>query len=139
MKEISRKSQESESFVDEHSSIPDRFNDIFSELGWIYYRSFDSGIALNAINRAESNDLNGAEIELVEHYKSNLIEYNLQELDKLEAFRPRSPLAKKALIDYNDKRYHASVPIVLALIDGMITDAYLDAGGSQLNISAGEL
>ena len=69
MTEISGKSPEREPFEDEYSSISDRFNDLFSKLGWIYYKSFDSNIALNAINKAKSNDINGAEVDLIRYYK----------------------------------------------------------------------
>jgi len=129
MTEISGKSPELEPFADDHSSIPDRFNDIFSNLGWIYYKSFDSDIALNAINRAKSNDINEAELYLIDYYNDTIIKSKLLELKPLEAFRQRWPLAQKALIDYNEERYHSSIPVVLALLDGMVTEAYLNAGG----------
>ncbi len=139
MTEISGKSPEREPFEDEYSSISDRFNDLFSKLGWIYYKSFDSNIALNAINKAKSNDINGAEVDLIRYYNDDRIIYNLQELSELKAFRPRLPLAQKALIDYKEERYHSSVPVVLVLLDGMVTEAYLNAGGDRLNASAEDI
>jgi hypothetical protein len=139
MTEISGKSPELEPFADEYSSIPDRFNDLFSRLGWIYYKSFDSNIALNAIDRAESNDINGAEVDLIRYYSEDIIICNLRKIGELKAFRSRCPLAQKALNDYNEERYHSSVPVVLALLDGMVTEAYLNAGGDKLNISAEDI
>ncbi len=139
MTEISGKSPELEPFADEYSSIPDRFNDLFSRLGWIYYKSFDSNIALNAINRAESNDINGAEVDLIEYYNNIIIIDNLRKLGELKAFRSRWPLAQKALIDYDEERYHSSIPVVLALLDGMVTETYLNAGGEKLNVSAEDI
>ena len=99
----------------------------------------DSDLALNVIKRAESNDIDGAEVDLTNYYDDSTIKCNLQELGQLTAFRPRIPLAQKALIDYNKKRYHSSVPIVLALLDGMVTDAFLDAGGHKLSLPADEI
>jgi hypothetical protein len=139
MTEISGKNPEREPFDDENSSISDRFNDIFSRLGWIYYKSFDLNIASNAIIKAESNDFNGAEEDLIKYYDKDRIKYNLQELGELKTFRLRLPLAQKALIDYEEGRYHSSVPVVLALLDGMITEAYLNAGGDRLNASAEDI
>lgn len=136
MTKIPGKGPETSPLADDHSSIPDRFNHIFSNLGWIYYKSFDSDIALNAINRAESNDINGAELYLINYYNGTIIEFKLLELKSLVAFRQRWPLAQKALIDHKKERYHSSVPVVLALLDGMVTEAYLNAGGYKLNISA---
>jgi hypothetical protein len=138
MTKIPGKGPEPSPLADDHSSIPDRFNHIFSNLGWVYYKSFDSDIALNAINRAESNDINGAELYLVDYYNDTIIESKLLKLKSLEAFRQRWPLAQKALIDHKKERYHSSVPVVLALLDGMVTEAYLNAGGYKLNISAEE-
>jgi len=136
MTKIPGKGPEPSPLADDHSSIHDRFNHIFSNLGWIYYKSFDSDIALNVINRAESDDINGAELYLVDYYNDTIIKSKLLELKSLEAFRQRWPLAQKALIDHKKERYHSSVPVVLALLDGMVTEAYLNAGGYKLNISA---
>lgn len=136
MTEIPSEYLELKPISDEHSSIPDRFNHLFSELGWIYYKSLDSDLALNAIKRAESNDINGAEVDLTNYYNDNIIKCNLRKLEQLTAFRPRMPLAQKALIDYNEERYHSSIPVVLALLDGMVTDAYLNAGGHKLSLPA---
>ena len=136
MTEISSEYPELKPISDGHSSNPDRFNDLFSELGWIYYKSLDSDLVLNAINRAESNDINGAEVDLTNYYNDNTIKCNLRELGQLTAFRSRMPLAQKALIDYNEERYHSSIPVVLALLDGMVTDAYLNAGGYKLSLPA---
>ncbi|MGV8174391.1 MAG: hypothetical protein ACP5OU_01670 [Methanothrix sp.] len=33
-------------------------------------------------------------------------------------------MARKALIDYREERYHACIPVVLALLDGMVNEVY---------------
>ena len=45
-----------ESQVNEMSSIPDRFNDLFASRGWILYELLDLEIAKNAIEKAEAGD-----------------------------------------------------------------------------------
>lgn len=40
----------------------------------------------------------------------------------IRAFHPRVGLAQKALIDYEEERYHACVPVVLSLLDGLVND-----------------
>jgi hypothetical protein len=45
-------------------------------------------------------------------------------------------LAQKALTDYHEGRYHACVPVVLAMMDGMVNELYLRAKGKRKGLSA---
>ncbi|MCX6674300.1 MAG: hypothetical protein NTY37_11040, partial [Methanothrix sp.] len=46
------------------------------------------------------------------------------------------PLAQKALTDYREERYHACVPVVLALIDGMVNELHSKSKGKKLGFFA---
>ena len=49
---------------------------------------------------------------------------------------PRWHLAQKALIDYREARYHACVPVVLALLDGIVNEAHEKGRGLKLGFFA---
>jgi|SRR5579862_4022431 len=108
--------------TEEVASLPDRFNNLFARRGWIAYDSLNLEVVRAAVARAEGGDLEGAESILVDHYDENTIRLKLLLLGSLEVFRPRLPLAEKALIDYLAGRHHAAVPVVLALTDGLVND-----------------
>ena len=54
--------------AEELASIPDRFNDLFAERGWIIYELLNLEVAKAAIKKAESGDIDGAETDLVNYY-----------------------------------------------------------------------
>ena len=110
--------------VEEMAAIPDHFNGLFGERGWIMYDQMNLDVAKAAIAKAEAGDIDGAEADLVNHYDGETVQWQLQTMMGIEAFRPRMSLAEKALIDYQEQRYHACVPVVLALIDGLVNELH---------------
>lgn len=108
--------------IEEMSQIPDRFNGIFASRGWIIYDLLNFEVAKNAIAKAESGDMDGAETDLVNYYDAETVRWKLQAMKGIRAFHPRVALAQKALIDYEEKRYHACVPVVLSLLDGLVNE-----------------
>lgn len=89
------------------STLPDRFNDLFSERGWIIYDLMNLEVAKAAVEKAETGDIDGAEADLVEHYDADTVEWLLRRMNDVQAFHVRMPLAEKALLDYREERYHA--------------------------------
>jgi hypothetical protein len=67
-------------------------------------------------------DLDGAERDLVDHYDADRIRHQLIWMGNVKAFRPRLRLAELARVDYVEGRYHACIPVVLALLDGLVND-----------------
>jgi hypothetical protein len=106
------------------ATIPDRFNDIFAERGWIIYERMSLDVAKAAVEKAEAGDIDGAEADLVAYYNDEHVAYSLRTMSAVQAFRPRMRLAEKALVDYQEERYHACVPVVLALLDGMVNELH---------------
>lgn len=106
----------------ELASLPDRFNDLFSERGWILFDHMDFKIAKSVVNKAESGDIDEAETDLINYFNDQTVKSKLETMMAVQAFRARMPLAQKALIDYRESRYHACIPVVLALLDGMINE-----------------
>jgi hypothetical protein len=93
------------------ATLPDHFNAIFASRGWIMYEMMNVEVAQNAVTKAEAGDIDEATINI-----------HITWMKAVNAFQPRVLLARKALDDYVAGRYHASVPVVLALLDGMVND-----------------
>ncbi|MGC5776651.1 hypothetical protein [Paenibacillus pabuli] len=117
----------------EFVSIPDRFNNFFAEHGWIMYSMMNFEVAKEAVLKAEMGNFKAAQELLIEYYNVETVQFQLRRLNSIKAFRPRMDLAIKALIDYEEKRYHACVPVILALTDGLVNELHEDHKG----ISAG--
>jgi hypothetical protein len=110
--------------IEEMSKIPDHFNDMFASRGWISYDLLNLEVAKAAIAKAESGDVDGAETDLVNYYSTETIRWKLQTMNGVRAFRPRVPLAQKALTDYEERRYYSCVLVVLALLDGLVNELH---------------
>lgn len=108
----------------EFAAMPDRFNDLFASRGWIMYESMKYEVAKGVVEKAELGDIEGAEQELVNYYDAATVELHLRRMTAVQVFRPRMRLALKALMDYREDRYHACVPVVLALLDGLANELH---------------
>lgn len=106
----------------ELAHLLDRFNELFAPRGWIAYDLLNSDLAKAAVAAAETGDMMHAEDILVQHYNADQVAIQLNALRGTKAFRPRLRLAELALTDYREGRYHASIPVVLALLDGMVNE-----------------
>ena len=99
-----------------------RFNDLFVERGWIMYDLINLEAAKQAIAAAASGAFDEADKILADTYTVDWIRFQLLRLGSSEAFEPRLRLAELALADYEAARYHASIPVVIALLDGFVHD-----------------
>ena len=110
-------------------TLSDRFNELFADRGWIMYEMMNDVVAEAAIKRAESGDIDGAELDLTNYYTEGVIRSNINQMKHVEAFQSRWHLAQKALTDYLEGRYYACVHVVQAILDGMVNEVYLNAYG----------
>lgn len=108
--------------VEEIRRALDRFTGLFGQRGWIAYDFLNSDAARRAVSMAEQKGLDAGEEILLSHYSSDEIAWQLRAMVGIAAFRPRMRLAELALDDFSADRYHASVPVVLALLDGMVSE-----------------
>ena len=106
---------------EELSNFPDKFNDTFSSRAWIIFGALNLEVVKEALKIAETN-IDEAEAYLVNHYTTEIVESYLFMMRSIKAFQPRIELAEKALIDYKEERYHACIPVVLALMDGLVNE-----------------
>ena len=138
MDEMFEKMKELEPQLVKLATIPDKFNDTFARYGWIMYEMMDLEVAERAIFLAEKEDIDVAEQELVEHYTPERVKWKLLTMHGVMAFHARMELANKALADYEEERYHACVPVVLALLDGMINEIHGKQKGLRRGFSSDE-
>lgn len=102
--------------------LPDRFNDHFSKVGWVAHESMNMELMKEAVKLADADRFAEAEHLLTEHYDEETLHWGLTFMKGLEEYRPREELAQKAKEDYLAGRYHACIPVVLTIIDGIVND-----------------
>lgn len=108
--------------VQELATLPDQFNDYFGERGWIIYESLSLEVAKKAIAVADTGDIDAAEQILVDYFTPATVRLWLNQMKAVKAFQPRFRLAQLALKDYEEERYHACIPVILALMDGLVNE-----------------
>ena len=108
--------------TEELVNMPDRFNGHFSKSGWIAYESLNFELMKKAVYLADEDKFEEANNLLVEHYNEETLKWGLIFMKGVEEYRPRHDLAEKAKEDYLAGRYHACVPVVLTIIDGIVND-----------------
>lgn len=102
--------------------LPDQFNKLFSNDGWICYRSLSKQTLEDSVSLGLSGEIKKAHIVLIDSVDENTIDSILLRCKTRDHFKLRSNLLGLAKIDYLEKRYHACIPLLLALIDGLTND-----------------
>jgi hypothetical protein len=100
----------------------DEFNDYFSGRGWIIYESLDTNIIKRAIETAKLGNIDVAEDILVDYFTPEIVRFWVNQLQSVKAFKPRWRLIQLALKDYEEARYHACIPVILAMMDGLVNE-----------------
>lgn len=103
------------------TEIPDEFNATFGPHGWISTDELDLGVQEAALAAAKQDGLEAGEQYLEDHYNERLSGY-LELLLWLPTIYRRRALIELAADDHRAGRYHASVPVILAQIDGICFD-----------------
>ncbi|WP_148859128.1 hypothetical protein [Natronococcus pandeyae] len=122
--------------IEKTIEVPDRFVDALGEKGWVIHERLNLDIASEAAKKAENGDVDEAEELLVSYFDRKTIDINLVQMKSISAFKPRYMLARKAAEDYEEGRFHACVPVVLMLIDGLVQQVHIDVFGEAQNASA---
>jgi hypothetical protein len=106
----------------ELGTLPDRFNQHYRARGWIAFAEMHHEGMEEAVRLAEAGDLDAGEAALVRVHDAQRLEFMVSRLNNIRAFHPRRDLVELALQDHLAGRYHASVPVFLAQIDGLVFD-----------------
>lgn len=108
--------------------IPDQFNERFSSLGWIAYESMDMEVMKSAISIYDTEGKDAAELFLVESYDEKSLEWGIRWFNGNPEFRKRIRLVELAKEDYLAGRYHACIPLLLSILDGLVNDVSKHVG-----------
>ncbi|MBI1313307.1 hypothetical protein GC176_18605 [bacterium] len=108
--------------------LPDKFNDVFAKLGWIAYESLSVEVMKQAIILCETVGIDIAEEYLASSYDKDTIEFGVMRFNGHADFRRRIRLAQLAKDDYLAERYHACIPLLLCLLDGLVNDVSKHVG-----------
>ncbi len=102
-------------------NLPDRFNDTFRKVGWIATDDLNVEVMGKAIQIYSEEGLEPAEV-CIEQYYNESLDFHLRRFLSLPRVQPRRRLLELALEDHKAGRFHASVPVVLAQVDGIAHD-----------------
>jgi len=114
--------------------IPDRFNELLSEHGWIAYENLNFEIMKKAIDIHDADGLEKAEEYLAESYNEETLKSGILRFNGHCEFRRRIRLVELAKDDYLAERYHACIPLLLSLLDGLVNDVSKHVGFFAENI-----
>ncbi|MDX4953443.1 MULTISPECIES: hypothetical protein [Delftia] len=108
--------------------IPDRFNENFSQMGWIAYESMNIDVMIEALERKTTVGIEDAEQLLADHYDQKTLDYGIIRFHSHPEFRKRLRLIELARTDYLAGRFHACVPLLLSIVDGLVNDISKSVG-----------
>lgn len=104
----------------ELSCLPDDFNSVFSDNGWIAHESMNVGIMKEAIEIGKSSYSDGERI-LVTYYE-NLLPNFIERLSYQPLYQDRSEMLRFAIRDYQQSRYYSTILVMLTQLDGIVND-----------------
>lgn len=121
--DLTRRVERNLPLIRERVWLPDRFNELLGHRAWVVFEDMDARVCEEAILLAERGDIDGAEVVLARHFDADTISRGIERLAKsLDPFRAREKLLMEAVEDHREGRYHASVPVALAQLDGLARD-----------------
>ncbi|MHB0897319.1 MAG: hypothetical protein ACYC1A_07210 [Spirochaetales bacterium] len=106
----------------ELKNVPDEFNKIFAQYGWIAYDSLNNDFMKSEIQLAKEDKIEAAIEKFKEYYDFDRIKFEIVLFNRIEETRIRLPIIENAFVDYQEKRLYAVIPIILMMIDGIVND-----------------
>lgn len=114
--------------------LPDEFNNLFAKNGWIAYDSLNPKILEKAISLYKEKGLTFSENYLSDIYDDKLLKDGIFRLSRNIHFKKRIRLIELLKKDYLEERYHACIPLLLSLIDGLVNDISKHVGFFAENV-----
>lgn len=102
--------------------LPDEFNNLFSKDGWVCYGGLSQRILEEVIYLGSNKQYQEAKQLLINYIDEDKIDFILKKCASREHFKEHLDLFNLLKIDYLEERYHACIPLLLALIDGLAND-----------------
>lgn len=114
--------------------VPDQFNERLANLGWIAYESMNMEVMQKAVNIFDAEGKDVAEQFLADSYDEETLKWGIFRFNGNRDFRKRIRLADLAREDYLAGRYHACIPLLLSLLDGLVNDVSNHVGFFAENV-----
>ncbi|WJS82732.1 hypothetical protein [Tetragenococcus halophilus] len=115
--EIKERQQKAENMIE----YVDNYNSLFSDNGWIAHELISDEAMKKAIDTYNVNGMAEAE-----EYLTNYYETKFEELFKMiknyKYFNERKELLEAAYEDFQEARYYSSIPLMLMIVDGIVSD-----------------
>lgn len=102
--------------------LPDRFNRHFASRGWVAHELLNVELAKKVVELADAGRVEEAEDLLVGQWEGEELPKMMKFLFAFPDYLERERLIDLAIVDYQAGRYHASIPVVLMMIDGIVSD-----------------
>jgi hypothetical protein len=102
--------------------VPDQFNETFSDMGWIAYESMNMDTMVRALATEKESGLAEAEQVIAGHYNEETLKFGIMRFHGHHEFRKRLRLIELAKSDYLAGRFHACIPLLLSMLDGLVND-----------------
>lgn len=103
-------------------SLIKRYNDIFSDNGWIIYDSINTVFIQEVIKTFDESGYDRAEEKILEFYNTDSGNWLEKYSHSINEFRDRSDMISEALENHYNKKYFSSVPLFLVIADGIVND-----------------
>lgn len=100
-----------------------KFNDYFSDLGWVTHDTLNSDLIKKAVKKYEEKGIKEAEKEILNYYKPDNVEKFLILLRISPEFLKRYRFIEFAFNDYKEEKYYSTIPILIMIIDGVVNEA----------------
>ena len=110
--------------MDDLVELSNTFHIAFSEQGWLWSESTNVEIAKAALGYHESGCLSEAEEILASEFEGGHLDFVIMRMCQLQPFSLRREQLKEALALTSEGRFIASVPLLLIVADGVVTDEF---------------
>jgi hypothetical protein len=121
-KEQKEEAERIENQLNHTIEVIEKYYKYFSDSGWCLYDSMNIKVAEKAVIAYETQGKEEGEQVLLSFYKSDVKEVIHWIKNKAKPFMDRYDLIQKAFDDHFNKRYYASIPLFLIIIDGAVND-----------------
>lgn len=120
--------------ANELATLPDKFNDTFENTGWFITNSMSIDIVKEALSVAILKNIDEAENFLANSINEAYLNRLFLTIRWRQIFDKRMRLFELVKVDYLEERYHACIPLLLSLIDGLVDELTKHVGIFSENV-----
>lgn len=103
-------------------NIPKDFNSFFAEHGWVATDDTPVPLMTESLRIAKKSGREEAEFFICNYLTPEFCKNSLRRMTAIWVYKDRQTLIELAYEDHKEKRYHASVPVILSQIEGLVRD-----------------